>query len=711
MTPSAPIPPEPTPADSTRPAARPRSRAYTAADFPAAPDLQCDIVMKGGITSGVVYPLAVCELATTYRLRSVGGASAGAIAAAAAAAAEVGRRTVLAPTSAEVSAARAAAAAPAASAVPPASVSGNRLPPGFLGLAQFPELLTQTQPDGKSLLFTLFRPQKQARRLFGLLSAVLVQRTSLPAAPTLGQKAAAVLAVVGHAARKAPVRSLVGVAVGLVAVALGVVGLVSLPASASVLLVIALSVAIVLGVLGAVAGLAVALLTGILADLARLPGVGFGMSSGRGDDDTQVALTPWLYRRLQELAGRPDDKPLTFADLAAQELRLQMMTTNLSRAQPLVMPWNDDVFFFEPEEFTKLFGPVVVKAMVDHPPPLPVSPVARRLREVLLVHAGTKKPFPRAADLPIVVATRMSLSFPLLISAVPLYALDYSGANLAYVKVVRAWRRAHPDADLAAHAAAVRERPEFKVNWFSDGGLTSNLPVQFFDSVLPSRPTFAIDLAPFSDDHPRSEDERENSYLPTVNTGGGHRRTAVWKDKPLTALFSFGVALVETARTWVDEASLTMPGYRDRVVTVFQDGKEGGINLAMPPTLVKALSTRGRFAAEKLLDRFAGDGEGWPNHKWIRFRTATAALSDWLAAFERGYTVDTPPYYDPLLVDQERQPSYPISEQNLDASRERIAHLREEIGDWAQDPADALTDNRPQQPPVLRLVPRTDADS
>ncbi len=73
------------------------SSDFTVDDFPGEPELQCDIVMKGGITSGVVYPLAVCELATTYRLRSVGGASAGAIAAAAAVAAEMGRRSVLAP--------------------------------------------------------------------------------------------------------------------------------------------------------------------------------------------------------------------------------------------------------------------------------------------------------------------------------------------------------------------------------------------------------------------------------------------------------------------------------------------------------------------------------------------------------------------------------------------------------------------------------------
>jgi hypothetical protein len=50
----------------------------------------CDIVMKGGITSGVVYPKAIVEIASKYRLRRVGGSSAGAIAAAAAAAAQLG---------------------------------------------------------------------------------------------------------------------------------------------------------------------------------------------------------------------------------------------------------------------------------------------------------------------------------------------------------------------------------------------------------------------------------------------------------------------------------------------------------------------------------------------------------------------------------------------------------------------------------------------
>ena len=120
------------------------------------------------------------------------------------------------------------------------------------------------------------------------------------------------------------------------------------------------------------------------------------------------------------------DQPLTFGDLRQQGIDFQVMTTNLSRAQPMVMPWSDDAYFFEPAEFEKLFGKEIVKAMVDNPPPLPSAPAERRDREVLLQHAGTKRPFPRAEQLPIIVATRMSLSFPLLISAVPLYAIDYT---------------------------------------------------------------------------------------------------------------------------------------------------------------------------------------------------------------------------------------------------------------------------------------------
>ena len=59
----------------------------------ASPPLkECDMIMKGGITSGVVYPLAAVHLSQTYKFRNLGGASAGAIAAAMVAAAELGRK-------------------------------------------------------------------------------------------------------------------------------------------------------------------------------------------------------------------------------------------------------------------------------------------------------------------------------------------------------------------------------------------------------------------------------------------------------------------------------------------------------------------------------------------------------------------------------------------------------------------------------------------
>src|SRR5260370_42441779 len=56
------------------------------------PDRYCDLVMEGGVTSGVVYPRAIVKLSNEFLFHSIGGTSAGAIAAAATAAAEYRRR-------------------------------------------------------------------------------------------------------------------------------------------------------------------------------------------------------------------------------------------------------------------------------------------------------------------------------------------------------------------------------------------------------------------------------------------------------------------------------------------------------------------------------------------------------------------------------------------------------------------------------------------
>ena len=98
-----------------------------------APTQWCDVVMKGGITSGVVYPAAVGELAGKYRFRSIGGTSAGAIAAALTAAAELGR----------------------------GSPGG-----GFNRLARLPDELAHD-------LLSLFQPARRTRTAFAVLLAFL----------------------------------------------------------------------------------------------------------------------------------------------------------------------------------------------------------------------------------------------------------------------------------------------------------------------------------------------------------------------------------------------------------------------------------------------------------------------------------------------------------------------------------------------------------
>src|SRR5690349_1953557 len=108
----------------------------------AVPDRQCDLVMKGGITSGVIYPSALAELGKSYQFRGVGGASAGAIGAAMGAAAEFGR------------------------------ASG-----GFERLGALPAQL------GDGQLAALFRPQASTRTLLRLM-LVLTGNDSPGPAPT-----------------------------------------------------------------------------------------------------------------------------------------------------------------------------------------------------------------------------------------------------------------------------------------------------------------------------------------------------------------------------------------------------------------------------------------------------------------------------------------------------------------------------------------------
>ncbi len=616
----------------------------------AAPSLTCDIVMKGGITSGVIYPRAVAELAQTYRLSSVGGASAGAIAAAAAAAAELGRHTG-----------------------------------GFEELDAMPDELAAVGPDGHSTLASFFQPTATAAPLFRLLFAV--------AGAEGGKVGALVRGLLGSFWKEA----LVGSLVGLVLVVVSLLGE---------------GVATVAGFIGGllllVIGAAVGVLVGALRTFARVAGDGFGMCTGMEGDGAggATALTPWLYEKIQSLAGRgPGDAPLTFGDLRRAGVTLRVMTTNLTRHQPMAMPWSTGEFWFDPDEFRRLFPEDVVAWMEN---PTPATPFDTQLRRA---QAGRLRPWPSPDDLPVIVATRMSLSFPVLISAVRLWSIDFTQpSNWRAVDEAARWRRANPDGTVE-QALAVLPAPTFSPVWFTDGGLCANLPVHFFDSPLPKHPTFAFNLGPFPPGREKSPDQSENSYLPTANAGGLQRPWFPLPTAGLGAWASFGMLMVHTAREWVDAAQMVMPGYRDRIVTVHHDESEGGMNLSMPPDVVRDLAERGRLGAVKLVDVFAGErpgvvpARGWDNHRWIRFRTAASGLAGWLGAWNRSYRDASPggtPYPDLAGPGADAElPSYRLTNAQRESLNEKTGQLAGLADAWGAAPMPPA----PQPAPRLRLVP------
>jgi Patatin-like phospholipase len=241
----------------------------TEADY-SRPTLECDVVMKGGITSGVVYPLAVCELAKTYRFRCIGGTSAGAIAAAAAAAAEYGR-------------ARGAAGSNA----------------GFAGLETLPDWLGDSR-RGHSNLFALFQPQKETRRIFHV------------AVSALGDARWRKTRVLWQLLRRFPLGVLLGLAAG------GGVGWIASQAQPRLAAIALYGLAAVLLVVVMLGWAVWRLLAHVRG---RVPANGFGLCSGNGPDVNHPkgrppALTPWLANLLNVLAGksRPEG-PLTFGDL------------------------------------------------------------------------------------------------------------------------------------------------------------------------------------------------------------------------------------------------------------------------------------------------------------------------------------------------------------------------------------------------------------
>ncbi len=638
------------PADAA--AARPTggaSRSGMSGDDPrtydySRPKRSCDVVLKGGITSGVVYPHALCELARTYRFASIGGTSAGALAAAGAAAAEHGRE-------------------------------GG----GFEKLAGLPAWLGEA-----GNLFGLFQPQPGTRPYFRLLAAGLGRRG-------VGRW----LRVTGAALRSFPLTAAAGVAPG---VALTVLARWTGSGALAV-------VAAIAGVLLVPLGLALALVLRIWLGLPNALGRnGFGLCSGLSPEGGATpALTPWLADLVDDLAGKDDGAPLTFGDLRARGIDLRMMTTNVTHRRPHRMPWSSRELLFDPTEMRLLFPERIVSWLEAHPPPTGAGREGERTRRRLEALAPLR-PFPAPDDLPVVVAARMSLSFPLLVSAVPLRALDMT-------------RRTTRMALEAVESGRPPEHPLVAdVCWFSDGGIASNFPVHFFDTPLPTRPTFAIDLDGFHPDHPRATDEADNVYLPSSNVGGLLDSWHRIDPKPgIGSLAGFVSGIVRTMQNHVDTTLTHQPGYRDRIVHVHTAPDEGGMNLAMPAHVVDALTLRGQAAGRALVQRFAetpgtDPGLSWDNHRWVRYRSALTALAGQLERFGDAWraTPDDERSY-PELVDRPSDvgpTGYRFVSDGQRALAHSLSELLAEAGDRAASSDTPVDRGSPRPEPVARIVPR-----
>jgi len=499
--------------------------------------------MKGGITSGVVYPRAVAELAAKYRFKNVGGTSAGAIAAGLAAAAEFGRER-----------------------------------------GGFARMLEQAGRANRNLL-ALFQPAPCLRPVFHALLAALGGK------PWCLKLAAGLIRLVcGYWGA-----SLLGLlAAG--AAALAACGLVTGQVVWHALWAASLGVPV---------AVAWRVRRALVHDLPRqfyglCPGTTQPGAAPLGRGPQQAALTDWLADALDSVAdlpGIPDrdpDRPLTFGDLHGEDSQgpaicLLVMTTNLTEGRPYRLPLEDRKFLFRPDEFRRLFPPRIVDWMIKHSREFDGDPDYRHL--------------PETADLPVIVAVRMSLSFPLLLAAVPLHARDFR----------------QPD-----EAEQQRPRPQ----WFSDGGISSNFPIHFFDAIWPRWPTFGVKLDAYD---PQIHQDQRIGLAKKAGQG------LLLPFRPIDSVGQFLGSMLDAMQEWRENLQSILPGYRERIVHVRLAEYEGGMNLNMPPEIIQQLSEYGRQAGQKLREDF-----DWDAHRWRRYLVAVARLEEMLDELGEAYTQAAP---------------------------------------------------------------------
>lgn len=604
---------------------------------PAPVDRYCDLVMKGGVTSGVVYPPAICELARHYHFRSIGGTSAGAIAAAVTAAAEYQRRT-----------------------------SGSLH--GFQLLKDLPTRLGETDSVGRSQLLRLFQPDMLCRRLFAVLVASLNQRG------TFRRIAAILLGCI----KAYWVASIVSIAAAMLIMLHSV-----LAGFVSILVLAPLAIGI-----------------SIYRDLTlNVVKNNYGLCKGLTLEGSETkALTPWLHSLIQEAAGRTaNDPPLTFGDLwrapggpQGQNVRsidLEMFTTNLAHGRPYIFPHSEPTarLFYRSNELRSYLPASVMDWFDAHAiryQPSSASPDSdppAKLAEIMHL-----RELPRSEDFPILLAARMSLSFPLLFAAVPLWAIDY------------AWPRG---------------QRTFRRCMFSDGGISSNFPMHLFDGLLPLWPTFGIKL------EAKLPGYDNMIYLPP-NCHDGIADSWTRFDtaaKSASRLGGFLASIVTTMQNWNDNALSRMPGVRDRIVRLRFHKDEGGFNLNMPSDVIGSIAQRGHEAAGELIKRYvpfpagAPPAEGWDQQRWIRRDVFLRAFNERMPGLAQalGASIAHASSYQELTA-RARQQAPPC---HADPLTPEEAHALDALTDALRNAAEAFNKNAasyanaPLPEPALRVRP------
>jgi len=640
--------------------------------------------MKGGVTSGIVYPRMISRLGRDFQFKNIGGTSTGAIAAAACAAAELGRQS-------------------------------GRNPAAFDTLDKLPEELGASGPHGSRLL-GLFHPAPALRDHFRLALAFIGHRSP----------ARTVAALVAQVVRFPPWLALTLLAWVCLAWVLGGHGLVwalqtagicagAVAVAGTAVAWIGRSAAAAPGGTAGACGFAMALALGLVlfqrassqplllfvlflalaASLfALFLGSGmwrfgqaffdglhdnfYGVCSGLGNDEHgHAALIDWLGPYLNQLAGLDDSRPLTFRDLWGaggehdRDINLEVVTTALSQHASYGIPFRagSGAFYFDPQEWRRLFPAAVIDWLAGQPNASHGAPPDSGLIRL-----------PVNGDLPVLVAVRMSLSFPLLLSSVPLYAHDFT--------------------EKTADGYATMKRI-----WFSDGGISSNLPLHFFDELLPRHPTFAINLKDAHPSHPIDDSQSCASngrvYLPANNHDGAGRYWKAPAEGVLPGLAGFISSIVSTMLRWRDESLFPYPGYRDRIVQVSLRDAEGGLHLAMSPAQIEAMAEAGHCAGELLYRRFHpdGGGDGWPNHQRVRLQSVLGNLE--LLARQAAQAKPAGPWEAAIDALQEHR----YSQAQAALARHLLNEL-EEMGAAALASGADLEHAMYKPHPVLKLTPR-----